>query len=1025
MRGALLLLCVLAGVARAERPAQPRADDLVAAFRSGDRARFAELAAGVTDPWAFVNVLLSRGAADAADALAELVPGERPGRLADYIAACRAAPLEGEGMLRVKEAMEAMAAGLPDRVLEITAAPPHEPLRVADVILSHYRREALRALGRTDQASEEAERGAVLAERLGWARAQWECLHVAANLTEDATRKVALFERKLALAEEVGDPEDIGGAWASLGAALRESDGARAIHCLERSLEFPRRDPRERAPVLSLLGLAYTMVEDPRHALACYEEAHAIFDAAGDRVEAANSLWLAVSAMMRLEQRSQARRVCEHARANCAELLDRGEMAQILLHLGQCLEDAGNTAAAIDCLEQAIGPLEEIPDHRLAALALLQLAHILEILGESDRAIGLMERAAAHLRAAGSEAGAEFVRISIASTRKDAEGMLAALETTLARSAGTGEPMPPGLRECVSGWAMMGREDLARARPHFEKLRESAEARGAVTELVSALGMLAKIDADCGDLARAQEGFTRCLALSRELGLLALEADTMGDLARIARLRGDPRRALALARDALKAVPRITGGLGAHLGSAARSHWAGVFETGALAARDAGDPDEAAFFLESGRAGALLEAFKTSSALAEGALPEELRAAEVDAGALAARCATEFRSALAKGTEKEATEGRRAYEAAMRAHEEVIERIQRTNARVADITHPKADTLAAIRARLAPREAFVHYGLFEKEAVALVTTREGSRVVALADPGEIRAACEGLRPEDRSVDPASAAARLRDLVLTPLALPPESTRLLVSPDAELWACPFALLLPEREVVFEPSGTVHGLLLADRGKRGKGVLALGDPDYSTGRLSVLRSARPLRRLPATRAEAEAVGTVTLLGREATEPGLAAALTMRPRWRAVHLACHGIADTEFPQRSALAITPDGASDGMLTVLDIFRLRCPADLVVLSACETGRGKVVRGEGLVGLARAFMYAGAPRVIASLWKVDDDATRALMVEFYKRWNAGRPAIAALRDAQAHVRAQPKWAHPHYWAAWVLWGLPE
>jgi CHAT domain-containing protein len=111
----------------------------------------------------------------------------------------------------------------------------------------------------------------------------------------------------------------------------------------------------------------------------------------------------------------------------------------------------------------------------------------------------------------------------------------------------------------------------------------------------------------------------------------------------------------------------------------------------------------------------------------------------------------------------------------------------------------------------------------------------------------------------------------------------------------------------------------------------------------------------------------------------------------------------------------------------------MEIPADLAVLSACETGKGKVVKGEGIVGLTRAFMFAGAPRVICSLWKVDDEATQALMVKFYELWNPkdgskGMGTAAALKEAQVFVRTHPdhpKWKHPYYWAAWVLWGLPD
>lgn len=140
-------------------------------------------------------------------------------------------------------------------------------------------------------------------------------------------------------------------------------------------------------------------------------------------------------------------------------------------------------------------------------------------------------------------------------------------------------------------------------------------------------------------------------------------------------------------------------------------------------------------------------------------------------------------------------------------------------------------------------------------------------------------------------------------------------------------------------------------------------------------------------PATRTEAQAVGTDVLLGVNASETGLLEGLEKRSRWRAVHLACHGLVDVEQPTRSALALTPAGEEDGFLTSRDLLRANVAADLVALSACETGTGKVYRAEGILGLTRAFMYAGASRVLCSLWKVDDQATRALMVEFYRLWN--------------------------------------
>jgi CHAT domain-containing protein len=185
------------------------------------------------------------------------------------------------------------------------------------------------------------------------------------------------------------------------------------------------------------------------------------------------------------------------------------------------------------------------------------------------------------------------------------------------------------------------------------------------------------------------------------------------------------------------------------------------------------------------------------------------------------------------------------------------------------------------------------------------------------------------------------------------------------------------------------------------------------------------------LPGTRREVEAIGQVKRLGRAFTVEGVREALGGSKRWRSVLFACHGLVDREQPWRSCLAVTAGPNDDGQLLARDVALLRIPADLTTLSACQTGLGKVVRGEGLLGLTRAVMVAGSPRVLASLWKVDDEATEAFMRKFYAVWNpgdggAGLPAAEALRVAQAHVRdAKPAWKHPTYWAGWVLWGLPD
>jgi CHAT domain-containing protein len=146
-----------------------------------------------------------------------------------------------------------------------------------------------------------------------------------------------------------------------------------------------------------------------------------------------------------------------------------------------------------------------------------------------------------------------------------------------------------------------------------------------------------------------------------------------------------------------------------------------------------------------------------------------------------------------------------------------------------------------------------------------------------------------------------------------------------------------------------------------------------------------------------------------------------------YRYLHFATHGYLDTEQPALSALVLAQidekGQPEDGFLRVNDIYNAQLSADLVVLSACQTGLGKEVRGEGLMGLTRAFLYAGAPRVVVSLWNVNDRATAELMAAFYRGvLREGKRPVAALREAQLELRKQKQWESPYYWAAFVQHG---
>jgi CHAT domain-containing protein len=136
---------------------------------------------------------------------------------------------------------------------------------------------------------------------------------------------------------------------------------------------------------------------------------------------------------------------------------------------------------------------------------------------------------------------------------------------------------------------------------------------------------------------------------------------------------------------------------------------------------------------------------------------------------------------------------------------------------------------------------------------------------------------------------------------------------------------------------------------------------------------------------------------------------------------------VLDAERPELSGLALTRTGhpGDDGFLHVYEIFNLDLSADLVVLSACESGLGKEVAGEGLIGVTRAFLYAGAPSVVVSLWRVADAVAPDLMLQFYENLDGGGGKAESLRQAKlSMIRKGGRYARPYYWAPFVLVGKP-
>jgi CHAT domain-containing protein/predicted negative regulator of RcsB-dependent stress response len=332
----------------------------------------------------------------------------------------------------------------------------------------------------------------------------------------------------------------------------------------------------------------------------------------------------------------------------------------------------------------------------------------------------------------------------------------------------------------------------------------------------------------------------------------------------------------------------------------------------------------------------------------------------------------------------------------------------------------------------------------------------------------------------------SAAAHLSAMVLGPAASLLGHKRLLIASDGALQYIPFAVLpVPrqgkrggepdrplavESEIVTVPSASMVAVLrrdLAARRPAPKAVAVLADPVFDSqdprvpaliqvaqvrpaGEITSQRRDLPMDlerswaevvsaergwripRLPFSRREAKAIIAAaspasTLEAVDFQASRATATSAELAQYRVVHFATHGVLDSRTPALSGIILSlvdrQGRSQDGFLRLWDIYNLHLPADLVVLSACQTALGKEIKGEGLVGLTRGFMYAGAARVIASLWQVDDVATAELMSQFYQSFlKKNLSPAAALRAAQITMWKQKRWQDPYFWGAFQIQG---
>ncbi|MBD1815102.1 tetratricopeptide repeat protein [Microcoleus vaginatus DQ-U2] len=413
-------------------------------------------------------------------------------------------------------------------------------------------------------------------------------------------------------------------------------------------------------------------------------------------------------------------------------------------------------------------------------------------------------------------------------------------------------------------------------------------------------------------------------------------------------------------------------------------------------------------------------------------------------------------------------------------YQDIQTQIRTTSPRYAALTQPQPLTLAQIQQQILDENTILlQYSLGKDRSYLWAVTKTSITSYELAKAAEIETTARKFRnavtaPTSRNSPTQIAQANdaISQMILLPVAAQLGQKRLLIVGDGILNYLPFAALsLPgksgengnpplivDHEIVLLPSASTLGILrqnYSDRQPPTRTLAILADPVFSpederlknqstatnlqaieTVNLGLSRSGSDnnlqLSRLKFTRQEAQIIQALVPANSRTEsldfEASRAAATSQNlSQYKIIHFATHGLANSTNPELSGIILSlvdeKGNPLNGFLRITDIFNLKLAADLVVLSACQTGLGQNIQGEGLVGLTRGFMYAGAQRVVVSLWSVDDEGTATLMSSFYQGMlQKGLTPAAALRAAQLEMLKQEEWRSPYYWAAFTLQG---
>ena len=835
-------------------------------------------------------------------------------------------------------------------------------------------------------------------------RAEAETWHDLAAVYEDLyqfEQVVDAYQHALALWRALGDREQAAWALGGIGIGYKNRfDYDQAVAYLLQSVAAWQAlgNAGNEALELRNIGNAYAARADDRQALDYYQRALDRARAGGNRAEEAETI--NGIGMIYIQQGNFEKGLTQfqQALALWRELDDRAYEARALNNLGVAYWHLGDLARSVDYVKQALAlssQSQAADDQFRSGIWLSNIANYYYDMGDYAQAADTYQRAFT------------ITQQTRGTRRVYHFAVLDGLGLTYAKL-----------------------QDYPRALDHAGQALAIARELGDADSESSALNHIGEIHLMQGDTAQARAALEQALALRQKVGGPGGELETLANLGRLYEVLGDDDEAIAYYVRAVEVIESIQSEIKVEeLKSTFAAKQAGIYERLIDLLWKQQRLREAFDYMERARARAFLDQLAGGVVDFRAGVPAERmkqeRELQARVSALRRRLVDLRRAPAAQRDNSLIASMDQELDAREADYAQMLTELKVQSPEVASLVSVDTTPITGVQQLLDADTTLVEYFVTDERTLAFVVTRDSFASVAIdAGRAALADAVAGFHGFASLGDPHPAELQQLYAWLVAPIKPHLRTPLLgIIPHGPLHYLPFAALtdgqryLGDDYVLFSlPSASVLRFVEAKRKPQADTLLTLGNPALS-------ESAEPLPPLRFAEQEAQVIagmfGTQPLLGKAASESALRARAAQAGY---LHLAAHGQYNPRSPLFSTIYLADDAQNDGRLEVHEVYALDLTraTDLVVLSACQTQVGAVSAGDDVVGLSRAFMYAGTPSVIASLWNVDDAATELLMEHFYMHLKEGAGKGEALRQAQQDIRED--YPHPYYWAAFVLTG---